>query len=131
MSIASAVAQRTITLSIHRNDIDARVRYSFWSPMTGETVYQAPQCKLQCDRPTNYLFVLDYESTLHGWTIINSKPTKGSPALETVIGANGQSISNFNPHSNDSESYHFGFTYKNTKTGAEIFVDPQEDNVRI
>lgn len=126
MSNASAVAQCTITLSIHSHDTGARVRYSFWSPATGQTVHQAPHCNLQCTCPTNYLFVLDYESTLNGWVIIGSKPTKGSPALETVIGPNGQSISNFNPHTNDVKTYHFGFTYKNTKTGQEMFVDPQE-----
>jgi len=125
----TAIPQRTITVSINGGANAPRFTYSYWSPITGEEYRHAPKCHLLCNRPTNFLFILDYESTLDGWTITGTEPRRGSPALETTLGPNNQSVSNFNPHLNDSEIYYFAINYENTKTGAKVPVDPQEGNI--
>lgn len=129
MSAPHPTPQRLITVTVHGDTFGPRITYSYWSPLTGETVLHAPRCNLQCDRPEHFLFVLDYDSTLRGWTITGTEPRKGSPALETVLGPNNLSVSNYNPHENESETYYFAILYRNTRTEAEMAVDPQENNI--
>jgi hypothetical protein len=125
--MAHSTAQRTITLSINGSDKDAQVFYTYTSPVTGLSYVDAPVCDLLCNQPINCLFLLDYLSTLNGWTIIDTTPN-GTPALEQVAGARRLSIMTINPYDTPG-TYKFFINYKNELTGAVIHRDPQEGNI--
>jgi hypothetical protein len=123
------IAQRTITVTIHGNNNDHYMTYSYWSPVKGIQYHQAPTCDLLCNRPTYFLFILDYESTINGWTITGTEPRHGSPALPTKLGPDNLSVSNYNDYQDKSKTYYFAINYQNTATGTKISVDPQEGNI--
>lgn len=128
MSTDSPIPQRTISLSVHGDHAGAQVTYSYWSPIKGQDFHDAPQCDLLYSRPTRFLFVLDYWSTLNGWTITRTVPRHGSPELPTQIGPDHLSVSNCNSHMG-GETIHFAIEYKNTRTGHSMSIDPQEGNI--
>lgn len=141
------IAQRTITITItrisnhrkheqeseiehggkHRHHYD--VTYSYWSPITGLSYVNAQQCDLKIDRPTACLFVLDFQSTLAGWTMPNTTPHGDSAALVFVPGPNNQSLQTYNPYKTTSDVYRFFINYLNTANGDHFSEDPQEGNI--
>lgn len=125
--MASSTPQRLITLSINGNDKYAQVYYTYNCPVTGLAYINSPVCDLLCNQAVNCLFILDYASTLNGWTIINTTPN-GSPELKQVPGALNLSILTINPY-NAPDTYKFYINYKNMQTEAVINIDPQEGNI--
>lgn len=124
----STVPQRTISISITGTDKDAQVRYSYWSPVTGESFLNAPICDLSCNQPTYCLYVLDFMATQNGWSITGTSPNGDSPVLTQVPGAYHLSVLTFNPHTTDTQ-YRFFINYHNSLTGVDIQFDPQETNI--
>lgn len=126
--MALPAPQRTITISILGTDGEAQVLYSYWSPISGLTYQNSPVCDIKCDQPTDCLFVLDFEATRRGWTIVNTTPRDKSAALEQVPGAKHLSILTINPYTS-LDTYNFYIHYRNSVTGAKLAVDPQEGNI--
>ncbi|APA68743.1 MULTISPECIES: hypothetical protein [unclassified Janthinobacterium] len=126
--MAFTTPQRTITISIIGNDQNAQVRYSYWSPITGLTYQQSPICDLTSKQATYCLFLLDYESTRNGWTIVNTSPNGTSPVLAQVAGAYNLSVMTINPYTT-LDTYNFYINYRNALTGIEVSFDPQEGNI--
>jgi len=124
----AAIPQRTITITVHGDNNDHYMTYSYWSPVTHEQYNNVPKCDLLCNRPTYFLFILDYKSTLNGWTITGITPGENFPPLETTPGPYHLSVANYDPHS-DHEVHHFAINYLNTITGISDAVDPQEGNI--
>ena len=129
MSEKSPVPQRTIFLTIAGIDEHAEVRYTYWSPVTGDHPVDVPVCDLLVDRPINSLFVLDYASSLNGWIITGIHADARSRPLPPTMGPNSLSISTFNSDEYRGDLFRFFIDYRNTITGATISVDPQEGNV--
>ncbi|MGK5066458.1 hypothetical protein D3C81_138250 [compost metagenome] len=123
-----ATPQRTITISILGTDHNAQALYSFWSPLSGLSYQNSPSCDINCNQPTDCLFILDFEATRHGWTIVNTTPKGSSPVLEQVPGARHLSVMTINPYTS-LDTYNFYINYRNTITGAELAIDPQEGNI--
>lgn len=123
-----AIPQRTITISLTGTGEDAQAFYTYLSPITGLSYLGAPVCDLKCSQPTFCLYVLDFASTLSGWTIIDTTPVAGSGTLSQTPGANHLSVATFNPYTTDS-TYNFYINYRNTITGKTVHIDPQEGNV--
>lgn len=126
--MSQAIPQRVITVTIIGNDKDAQVQYSYLSPINGQLFTNAPTCDLKVDRAVYSLFVLDYASTLNGWSISETSPYEASPALSQVAGAFHLSLLTFNPYTTE-HTYRFYIHYRN-KNGIYIKRDPQEGNVQ-
>jgi len=121
------VAQRTITVSVHGNNDKHRITYSYWS-LKGIQYHQAPVCDLLCDSPTCFLFNLDHDSTINGWTITGITPGENFSPLEATPGPYYLSVATYDPHTDD-QVHHFTINYLNTLTGISHSVDPQEGNI--
>lgn len=120
--------QRVITISVVGNHRNAIVYYSYISPIDGLVRINSPVCDILVDRPIQTLYVLDYSSTLNGWTIAGTSPHDGSPVLQTVPGALNLSIMTINPYATH-DIYSYYIHYYNIVTKDEIKRDPQEGNV--
>jgi hypothetical protein len=120
--------QRTITISLLGTDQDTQAFYSYLSPVTGQSYIDAPLCDLLVNQPVYCLFVLDYASTMSGWTIVDTSPYGRSPALEQTPGALNLSVLTYNPHTT-TDTYRFYINYLNTITGTTVSIDPQEGNI--
>lgn len=129
----TATPQRSVTIAIcGRGADDAQVRYSYWSPDDGVTRTATPRCDLDQARATNTLFLLDYQSSLNGWTITGVEPNPaGAPALETIPGPAAQSVMTLFPKLPVTEVFKFYIVYTNTLTGAVVRFDPQENNTPV
>jgi len=135
--MTQATPQRTVNISvIERNDPalpppkNVQVAYTYWSPNDGMARTAWTKCDLIQTSATNTLFVLDYPSTANGWTIDRTEPNPpGAPALETVSGPAKQSIMTIFPELTVPQIFNFFIIYKNTVTGQEVGIDPQEKNV--
>lgn len=123
-----AIPQRVITLTIVGNDSDAQVLYTYLSPVTGQSFINAPVCNMVCDRAVYSLFVLDYTSTLNGWTICETSSHDSSPSLLQVPGALNLSIMTFNSFTTE-HIYRFYIHYRNSLNGKTMKRDPQETNI--
>lgn len=123
-----AVPQRVITISINGTDHEANVAYTYQSPITGQSYANAPICDMVVDRAIYSLFVLDYISTLNGWTITQTTPYQDSPTLLQVAGALNLSLLTFNSYTTE-HTYRFYIHYRNSITGATMCRDPQEGNI--
>lgn len=122
--------QRTVSISLSgRFKDDAGVNYSYWSPHDGLSRIAIDVCDLYHEGGTNTLFVLDYASTLNGWTIVDIRPHAGSASLESVSGPAGGSILTIFPDGDDKQVFNFYIDYYNTLSEAEVSFDPQEANV--
>jgi hypothetical protein len=128
--MSTATPQRTVTISLSgTTEESTNVLYSYWSPNDGLTRVKIPKCELVQKGATNTLFVLDYESTLSGWTITGTQPNPaGAPALEAIRGPAGTSIMTMFPELSVPQIFNFFIVFKNTVTGASIMNDPQEGN---
>lgn len=123
--------QRTVTISLSgRQKSDARVVYTYWSPDDRLTRVDSPVCTLHNEKGSNTLFLLDYASTLNGWTIVGIEPNpESAPVLESIVGpANGSLLTLF-PDTDRPEIFKFYIVYLNTLTEQQLRFDPQEDNV--
>jgi len=125
--MALSTPQRVITLTINGTDSNSQVYYTYASPVTGSAFINAPLCDMVCNRSVNSMFVLDYMSSLNGWTITGTSPNQ-SPALEFELGPKGQSVMTINPY-DKLDTYNFYINYKNVITEAKFASDPQERNV--
>ena len=129
MSEKSPIPQRTISLSVAGIDELAEVRYTYWSPVTGEHHVGVPVCDLLVDRPIYSLFTLDYQSSLNGWTITGTRPNTRSRTLQSTPGPYNLSVLTSNKDEYIGDVFRFYIDYLNTITGATISIDPQEGNV--
>jgi hypothetical protein len=120
--------QRTLSITVIGTDKEAQVVYSYLSPVTGLSYINSPTCDLLVNQPVYCLFVLDYASTMNGWTIFDITPYGRSPELSQTPGALHLSILTYNPHTTE-DKYQFYINYHNTVTGAKISIDPQEGNI--
>lgn len=127
--MSQAIPQRVITITIVGNGKDAQVLYTYLSPVTGQTYTNSPTCDMVCDRAVYSLFVLDYSSTLNGWTIAETSPYEASPVLSQVPGAFHLSLLTFNPYTTE-HVYRFYIHYRNSLNGVHIKRDPQEGNIQ-
>lgn len=125
-----ATPQRTVTISLNGMMVeDTDVRYSYWSPHDGTTRTATESCDLYQSTATNTLFILDYQSTRNGWTIVRTEPNPaGSPALPAVQGPANTSIMTMFPDQSPGETYSFYIVYRNTITDVTVRFDPQEGN---
>jgi hypothetical protein len=124
----NAIPQRIITLTLVGTDETTDVYYTYLSPVTGLSYTNCPVCDMVADQAVNTLFVLDYVSTLNGWTITGLHARKGYPSLEAVPGALNLSIMTINPYTS-METYQYYIRYSNTVNGVEIERDPQQGNI--
>jgi len=126
----TATPQRTVTISLNgRMAEDTQVSYSYWSPRDGVSRSGMPTCDLYMACKTNTLFVLDYASTMNGWTITGIEPNPaGAPVLESIAGPANLSIMTLFPDDAPGESYKFYIVYYNTVTQLQVRFDPQEQN---
>ena len=122
--------QRTVSISLSAsNQSDAQVAYTFWTPSDGVTSTNAPVCDLYNEQGTNTLFLLDYASTLHGWTITGIEPNPaGAPCLESIRGPASTSLMTLFPDGSEPRVFRFYIVYENTLTGQTLMLDPQESN---
>lgn len=122
--------QRTVTISLSgRQKSDARVVYTYWCPSDGLTRTDTPVCTLYNEKGTNTLFLLDYASTLNGWTIVGIEPNPAdAPVLDSIPGpANGSLLTLF-PDTDRPQIFNFYIVYLNTLTEQTVRFDPQEEN---
>jgi hypothetical protein len=129
--MTQAIPQRIVNVSILGKKADgAQALYSYWSPNEGYTRTAMPNCELYQKRATNTLFVLDYASTLNGWTIVGTESNPpDAPSLETISGPANMSIMTMFPALSKPSDFKFYIVYFNTLTGENIRFDPQEKNV--
>jgi hypothetical protein len=127
----TATPQRTVTITIYgRTADDAQVVYSYWSPSNGVMHTTTATCDLTLESGTNTLFLLDYQTSLNGWTITGVEPNPaGAPALETIPGPARQSVMTMFPTLTVPQIFNFYIAYTNTLTGAVVRFDPQEKNI--
>lgn len=127
--MTTAIPQRTVTITIRgTGQADARVNYSYWSPNDSMVRVAASRCDLIEKHATNTLFVLDYASTLDGWTMVRTSPNpEGAPALPFELGPEGTSLLT-KYACRKQHNYAFYIHYKNTVTGGTAVFDPQEGN---
>lgn len=123
-----AAPQRTITVSIVGTDEHAKVFYSYWSPIFGTSFVNSPSCDMKIDRPTYSLFVLDYQSSLAGWSFVKTGPDGASEQLKFQLGPENLSLSTYNPYTTDHDIYPYFLYFKNVN-GAQMKDDPQEGNI--
>jgi hypothetical protein len=124
----TAIPQRTVNICLSgRNDDDTSIAYSFWSPNDGLTRLRAPVCDMIEKVATNTLFILDYASTLNGWTIVGIEPRPPSPAIQYVMGPENTSVLTIDPCVK-AGIFAFYISYLNTITNAQLKFDPQEGN---
>ena len=127
--MTTAVPQRSVTITLSGSSAaDARVSYSYWSPNSGLSYTNSPNCDLLCKTATDTLFLLDYASTGAGWTIVNTTPNPATaPTLEQWLGPAAQSLMTYNPCITVG-TFNFFINYVNVVTGAVVSFDPQEGN---
>jgi len=121
--------QRTITVSISGVEPNARVFYSYTSPIFGTTYLNAPTCDISIDQPTYTMYVLDFGSCMSGWTITGILPRHDANPLDTVLAENKLSITTFNPYDPEYPDHAYYIEYYNTITDKGMMHDPQENNV--
>jgi hypothetical protein len=126
-----AISQRSVSISLTgRTDKDAQVAYSYWSPNDGFTRTASQSCDLYHKVDTNTLFLLDYASTLNGWTITGIEPNPpGAPVPESILGPEHMSLMTLFRDGGKPVEYKFYIHYKNKITGAKVRFDPQEGNI--
>lgn len=127
--MATPIPQRVITISLKQINNELRAFYTFLSPLTGNMFIDAPSCDIECNQPTNTLFVLDFASSAAGWTIVDTSRKEPSLPLPHKSGPSDQSVQVYNPHIDDTTKYSFYINYKNTVTGETKPIDPQEGNI--
>ena len=79
--------------------------------------------------PTDFLYVLDFESSRKGWTITGISAVEGYPLLEVMHGPKRLSLLVLDPHK-EMTTYRYYLHFKNTQDGSTFQYDPQETNVR-
>lgn len=123
------VPQRIITISISGIEKNARVFYSYTSPIYGIAFVNVPTCDISIDQPTYTMFVLDFASSMNGWTFKGILPRHDANPLSTIIGENKLSLTTFNPYDPEYPDHAYYIEYYNTITEKEMKHDPQENNV--
>lgn len=129
MNFANPKPQRLITISIIGVLENARVFYSYISPISGRVFFNSPTCDIEIDQPTYTLFVLDFPSTMNGWTITGSAPNEDPHPLKCEIGLEGLSLISYNPFDPLYKDHAYYIIYGNSITGKAMRHDPQEGNV--
>jgi len=124
------VVQRHVIVSILGIDNNADATYTYTAPITGEVFIRSEECRLQINRPTVCLFLLDADASANGWTIshISGKPDGVKP-LPSEKGPYGLSLATYNDHSNHTETFNYYIHFFNTVTEARFKEDPQEQNI--
>jgi hypothetical protein len=129
--MTNATPQRIVNITLTgRHADETQVMYSYWSPNDGFVRSGGPNCDLYQQYATNTLFVLDYASTLNGWTIVRTEPNPpGTLGLEMIRGPKNTSLMTLFPDRHPGEVYNFYIVYKNEITGDTVRFDPQEGNI--
>ena len=123
--------QRVINVSLREIGDRIAAFYTYVSPLFGTSYIDAPFCDIKCDRPTFTLYVLDFASTINGWTIVGIETPRDTDKLTATPGPENLSIQVFNPHKNDDGVENFAIVYKNQnyQHGKLVPIDPQEGNI--
>jgi len=129
MNDVSPVPQRLVTISIVGVLQDARVFYSYTSPIYGATFIDSPNCDISIDQPTHTLFVLDFAASMNGWEFVEILPNTDPSPLGWKLGLKGLSIMTTNNYDPLYPHHSYYIKYKNSITGKEMQHDPQEGNV--
>ena len=104
------------------------VAYTYTQPR-GQSYTNSPSCDLAITQATNCLFVLDYASTLAGWTITGISPNPaGAEVLPSTLGPAGLSLMTNDPFNEAGHVFNYYINYTNTVTGMNTSQDPQEGN---
>ena len=135
--MTTPVSQRTITITItpiaaafdDKKQPKFDVTYSYWSPVTGLHYTNAQLCDLKIDRPTRCLYVIDFQSSQAGWTVVDTTPNGDSRPLAFLNGPHNQSLQNVDPYLSPRDVYNYFLNYENTVTGDTFSEDPQEGNI--
>jgi len=123
------VPQRIISISVAGVKRNARVFYSYTSPIYGTTYLNAPTCDIAIDQPTHTMYVLDFAASMNGWIFTGILPRNDPKPLTTVIAANSLSITTFNPCDPEYPDHAYYIEYRNLVTDEVMQHDPQEGNV--
>lgn len=129
MTNINPIPQRVITISIIGVKNNARVFYSYVSPISGKIFSNSPTCEIDIDQPTYTLYVLDFASSMNGWTITGTVPNEDPRPLPFDIGPHGLSLMTDNPFDPMYRDHAYYIIYSNSVTGAGMRHDPQEGNV--
>lgn len=122
----TAPAQFPILVTINTDKIVTLTYYSGPSRSCAK-----PSFDIEC--PTNFLFVLDYETSQSGWIITGTTPQDGTPALGIANGPMFQSLATIDSYPAQDEKrvpYRYSLQFANSLTGHLLQFDPQEVNVR-
>ena len=122
------IPQRVITVTLVGNDEKALDCYTYWSPMTGQIYTNSPTCEMVDDQPIYSLFLLDYFSTLNGWTVTGLEPVEKFACPDFKLGPNDLSIATADPYIT-IQTYRYSIGYANSVTGVKILRDPQQGNI--
>lgn len=127
----NATPQRTVTINLSsRHAEEAQVSYSYWSPNDGFTRTATPICDLYSRQASNTLFVLDYQSTQNGWTMVGTAPNPpDAPSLAFITGPENTSLMTQFPDLHHEEEFKFYIIYRNVLNDQTLRVDPQEGNI--
>jgi hypothetical protein len=125
------IPQRVIHVSLRAIGDNIAAFYTYVSPLFGTSYIDAPRCDIKCDRPTYTLYVLDFASTLNGWTIHGADFVKNHDHLKASQGPENLSIQIFNPHRDNTSVDNFFIVYTNPNHchGKLVPIDPQEGNI--
>ncbi|MEM8513764.1 hypothetical protein RCH14_003100 [Massilia sp. MP_M2] len=125
------IAQRVIHVSLREVGDNIAAFYTYVSPLFGTSYIDAPVCEIKCDRPTFTLYVLDFVSTLNGWTIQGADFLENPDDLTATAGPEHLSLQVFNPHNDDTSVGNFFIVYTNPnyRHGKLVPIDPQEGNI--
>jgi hypothetical protein len=123
--------QRLIHVALREIGEKIAAFYTYTSPLFGTSYIDAPVCDIKSDRPTYTLYVLDFASTLNGWTIEGMELSDVATGLTWQSGPDNMSIQVFNPYTDSSSVHNFTIIYtnKNYHNGRPVPIDPQEGNI--
>lgn len=123
--------QRVIQVSLRQIGKKIAAFYTYVSPLSGISYIDAPVCDIKCDRETLTLYVLDFASTINGWTIHGADFGNNQDKLTFTLGPESLSIQVRNPYKDDWSVTNFSILYTNRAyhEGRLVPIDPQEGNI--
>lgn len=125
------IPQRVVHVSLREIGNKIAAFYTYVSPLFRTSHIDAPFCNIKCDRPTFTLYVLDFASTINGWTIDGIEQAHDTDKLTATLGPERLSIQVYNPHDDDTSVENFSIVYSNQNHhhGEPVPIDPQEGNI--
>jgi hypothetical protein len=124
------VPQRVISISIAGVNEDARVFYTYTSPISGAAFINSPTCDILIDQPTDTLYLIDFSASMNGWVFKGIVPRHDAKPLNIEISKNKLSLTTFNLYDPEYRDHAYYIDYYNIITDSPMAHDPQENNVR-